>query len=1179
MTEDPLLVDAVDVVRAPGFEDGGPSIENLSPGINVFHGPNASGKTTLARSIEGLLWPDETGDRTSLTGRLSIDGDSWRVDVDPGRARYQRNGQETSGPTLPPADQRDRYHLALHDLLQQDTRNESFARRIDRESAGGFDLAAAHEELGFEESPSSRRLSVVQALEGALEDSRNAKDDVRELHEEQTRLTTLRGELEEARQARERVDLLEQAIEYAEARSELEETRANVAEFPDVISELDGSEADDVAETETRIDDLEDTKAEAEDTASEAREDLADADLPEDGLGTGTIDRLKNLRDELEALEERKRTLETDLRDAEARRESALSDIPLEIDEDDLMALESDDWGDLWADVSAFAREAETVRAEREIQDAVDRWLEADEADEADEAEEAEEAHLPDTDQATLERGSTALENWLANPTASRAGAGDTTLRIAIAAAVLLAIAGGLLAVLVHLALFVFAILGGVIGWVGYRSRGADGSVDARATHRDTFEGLGIEEPAAWSERDVRDRLNELYDAIAAHRIIEERDRLRDTLSTDVDELADKERALEERRSALQDRLGVAPDTADVRILAVAKGILRWQTGHDDVNGYREGIETVESQLESTREDLRDALQPYGYDDVTDSARATAHIRDLEGRSSTHETARREIERADGTIQEAEETIAELETERDAIFEKADIPVGEHEELRQLCERVEAYRKAVTERNNAEHLVEKEGDDLEGYPDYEPALAERSVPDLTEEKRELEAVADGYGEIKDEITEIETKIDEAKQSNDVEEALAVKDRALAAVADQLRDDYEAMVGHVLTGRIREATQASSRPEVLQRAGDVLARITKDRYRLDLDEARDSFRAYDTVEERGYALDELSSATRLQVLLSVRVGFVEQQEGAARLPLILDETLANSDDEKADVIIESMLELARDGRQVFYFTAQGDEVARWLSRLEGVEDIDHAVVDLADIVDAGDLDGHVDVPDLDDVVDHASSPPDPDGHDHDSYRAELGVPAFDPRRGAGHAHLWYVVDDVDLLYRLLDNGFDRWGQLENLLDRTDGSMITDDDDALADIERNGAALEAFVEAWQRGRGERVDRQVLQDSGAVSETFIDEVTELAGTYDGDAERIIAGLRAREVDRFRGGKTDDLERYFEENGYIKPVATLEPEEIRIRVAGAFRAEAVSRETAIDRADRFVSRLARSD
>ena len=64
------------------------------------------------------------------------------------------------------------------------------------------------------------------------------------------------------------------------------------------------------------------------------------------------------------------------------------------------------------------------------------------------------------------------------------------------------------------------------------------------------------------------------------------------------------------------------------------------------------------------------------------------------------------------------------------------------------------------------------------------------------------------------------------------------------------------------------------------------------------------------------------------MAAVRVAFLEQDE-SARLPLLLDETLGTSDDGRAGAIIDSVIEIAREGRQVFYFTAQHDEVGKWV----------------------------------------------------------------------------------------------------------------------------------------------------------------------------------------------------------------------------------------------------------
>jgi uncharacterized protein YhaN len=71
------------------------------------------------------------------------------------------------------------------------------------------------------------------------------------------------------------------------------------------------------------------------------------------------------------------------------------------------------------------------------------------------------------------------------------------------------------------------------------------------------------------------------------------------------------------------------------------------------------------------------------------------------------------------------------------------------------------------------------------------------------------------------------------------------------------------------------------------------------------------------------------------------------ENGARLPIIVDEALANSDDERAQAIVTALLRLCRDGRQLFYLTAQSDEVRKWSALLETCGDVPHRIVDMAE----------------------------------------------------------------------------------------------------------------------------------------------------------------------------------------------------------------------------------------
>jgi uncharacterized protein YhaN len=1158
MSRDPICFEEIQIVQAPGFETGGFAVDDLCSGINVVHGPNAAGKTTLADSVEWLCWPETADDRVSLVGQLSLNGEVWRVEVDNGRTSYQRDGQETNGPNLPPPNQRDRYRLSLHDLLQRDNNNESFAEIIERESAGGYDLSAAYDELSYSDSPSRANKNVVHNAKGAIEKLREARREVDELRQKQNELSRLRNDLETVQEAQERAELLEQTIDYAQARNKLEQAQSRLEEFPDILEQVDGDEICHVQTLEEQINKWKKKKKRAQATEKDAKEQLDEADLPEEGLPTGRIDHLKGLHDDLDSAEDRKRDLKEDLENAKQQQETSREDIPLDVADDDLVELAPF----TWKTISKFVRKAEEIQSERQTRNAVQRLLE--------------EGEQPDPDLTTLHRASQSLEKWLAASTPTDMNNSSETFQVALVSSVSLAMAGIALGLLVHPFLFSILVVAVGILWYGLQahSRSADRSA-SREPHRESFQQTGLQPPKSWIDAEVRSQLIELYDAIARHKLAERRTEWRDTLATDSETLERKEQELEKTRAKLQEQLGAAPDASDVELAVISKRVLDWQKAHDEVEGLQSSIETVGDQMTSIREALQKKLDPYGYDDIESSSEAIEAIRDLESREQQRETAQRDLEQATKTIKEATRKIDDFRNEYDEIFTDLDLDSGDHEALQTLCDQVDEYESAKMDARDADIRANAESEDLESYPGFEPELKEREVVDLRDKRRDAEQTAEELDNLQSQIADIKAEIRQAKSDDQVETALAERDRAFDDLRDQLEDDCAAMVGDVLVEHVQAATMETSRPAVFERAREILATITRGRYRLDFDENDATFRAFDEIKQKGFALNELSSGTRIQVLLAVRIAFVEQQEQRVQIPLLLDETLANTDDRRAKTIIESAIELARHGRQIFYFTAQGDEVAKWAVALEDTIGVDHQIIDLATVRD---IDDSVYIPDLESIESSTPELPSPDGHNHASYGEALEVDPFNPHRGVGTAHLWYVIDDIETLYRLLMLGVERWGQLNNLLKWGNGDILTGDSDQLAAIQKNAAALNEFVDAWKIGRGEPVDRDVLEASGAVSSNFIDEVTELAERANGDGRQTVEALYNGEVDRFRRSKANELETYLEENGYIEPRDTLDQGQIRARVIERFIDEGAPLESAKDRTDELFSRLKRS-
>ena len=67
---------------------------------------------------------------------------------------------------------------------------------------------------------------------------------------------------------------------------------------------------------------------------------------------------------------------------------------------------------------------------------------------------------------------------------------------------------------------------------------------------------------------------------------------------------------------------------------------------------------------------------------------------------------------------------------------------------------------------------------------------------------------------------------------------------------------------------------------------------------------------------------------------------------------------------------------------------------------------------------------------------------------------------------------------------------------------------------------------------------VDRDVIEESGAVGDRFLEDVVAISAEKHGDGDRLIETLRARDDERLKGFReknADGLEQYFRKAGYI--------------------------------------------
>jgi uncharacterized protein YhaN len=119
------------------------------------------------------------------------------------------------------------------------------------------------------------------------------------------------------------------------------------------------------------------------------------------------------------------------------------------------------------------------------------------------------------------------------------------------------------------------------------------------------------------------------------------------------------------------------------------------------------------------------------------------------------------------------------------------------------------------------------------------------------------------------------------------------------------------------------------PELLSLINTIFGRITNGRY-IQIKTSLDKENPFRVVEKNGNEKtpDQLSTGTREQLYLAIRLGYIEHYgKKSETLPIIMDDVMVNFDEERAQNTVKSLLELANN-KQIILLTCHENTVKRF-----------------------------------------------------------------------------------------------------------------------------------------------------------------------------------------------------------------------------------------------------------
>ena len=1122
--------------RLPGIDQPF-EIEATGAGVHVVFGPNAIGKSSICRAVEGLYWDDRgSTERTSITGQFELDGETWWAEREGARLRWRCVDEDRVQPGIPGSHHHRCFFLRLRDLIDPSLDGtQDIASEIRRQMSGGFDLHRVVE-VFFSGVTGRHGRRQRNEFNAAAKEVQAAEGNQTALQRREDALASLQANLDAAAAGARRLPSVHRAVGLASRLEKYATIEEEIAALPDALANLTGQEFEQLERYQARTDELNkrihNLENQRDDARDAARESRLSAEVNQSALAVW--------RQNAEELGR----IALDLQNARTQRAECHKEVVSA-----LSALGGDDVDEATLTVGEAGRLFEFLRDASELrtQTSAIEWRLRLLAS-------IEQSEDGESDLVELRAAIDLLRQWLRVPEAETLRDRLRARRVWILLAVALAVLGAGMSVFVDPRFGLLLTVGAGVLVPVFLLRSSNPASTTRAQAEETFARLDVDSPDKWDAGSAEARLRNLEAEVVSieSRLQRARDRDgdRQSLNSQLAQLDEAKASLDEQRKHLLESLNLESMRPDAELVDFARALDQLRATRIKSEGSAGRVDALEATHSRLLSALAEDLQKHGEPLPKDATTAKAYLANLSDRNAR-------LMKALDDERQTNTQLDQISADREAalqsisqIYATPSLEDGDLPGLIALLNLLPQYREL---RESATRLQGQIGLDREELAKAaEAELADLDRGSLEQLEHDLSSAADMADDLRREIADINVQVNEAKRGSSLEDLIARQEAARAELKNRRDEAIFAGAGKFLIDAVEREYEQNQMPRVFERAHAHFSAFTHHGYELRLgrDVKAPRLFAIDLRNSESRELNELSDGTRAQLLLASRIAFAEEVEQGRTLPLFLDEALDQSDPERFEAIARSLGRIADDqGRQIFYLTS--DPLDR--DRIRHALDAENCVV--ATEIDLGLLRGRAGSVTESSALQVPTRPtiPSPDGTTAEEYGITLAVPQFAPSRGYAGQHFFYLLsDDLDLLHALLTNGIEQAGQWKTASGTTLAEKLAAHSKTSQEIDARVGLLEVFCELWSQGRGRTVDRDGLVQSRAVSDRYLDHVVALANDLDGDAGELLAALLARKDPRLRGfrqSSADALEEYIRDNGYLDDRPVLGENDLTLR------------------------------
>jgi uncharacterized protein YhaN len=358
------------------------------------------------------------------------------------------------------------------------------------------------------------------------------------------------------------------------------------------------------------------------------------------------------------------------------------------------------------------------------------------------------------------------------------------------------------------------------------------------------------------------------------------------------------------------------------KIQDVRELLTQWRNSAPEVEGLRRMFEAMRLRVEQLGGRLPNAKK-------MNFVRPLEVLTAWQLQLKSHERDRSEKERLvtdadtrqrDGIHAQHQMEAAELR--RSAILARSG--VGSREELVR-------QQEVETRRVQLENQLKKANDELSDAASaetelaiveddlfrFDPPRAKETIQirtaELTEVEQKLNRNHEELGSLKQEIRLLES-------GRDSHEEFFRKSQLASEIYRASEEWFSLQIEHEAVIQIRRRFEQENISGTLITASQYMHRMTSGRYHRIWAPLGEDYLCIDDEYGQTFRVEQLSGGTREQLFLSIRFALVREfARRGVELPLVMDDLFVNFDQERTEAAADCLLDVAKDGQQVLFFT--------------------------------------------------------------------------------------------------------------------------------------------------------------------------------------------------------------------------------------------------------------------